>query len=74
MARSTYIYVVMLGDEVLAVFTVKHELVTALRRHAEVWPRVVDAYHVHRYEDGAWLGLGQREFMGTGRDVLDASR
>lgn len=33
MARSTYVYVVQADSAVVAAFTVKHELVTALKRH-----------------------------------------
>lgn len=48
MARSTYIYVVMdSGDEVVAAFTVKHELLTWLSSHTN------DDYHVWRLDDGA---------------------
>lgn len=71
MARSSYIYVVMLDQDVVGVFTVKHELVAALGRVAQTWPSLVDAYRVIRYQDGAVLGLGNGVEMGPGREVLD---
>lgn len=48
MARSTYVYVVVVLDTPIAAFTVKHELLSWLNRHplkdARVW-RVHDNTH-----------------------------
>ncbi len=50
MARSAYVYLVLDEEETLyAAFTVKHELVTYLRR---LGPAIVDVAAVFRIRDG----------------------
>lgn len=74
MARSSYIYVVALDEDVMGTFTVKHEMVSALRRVDTSWPSLVDAYRVTRYPDGTMAGIGGGTDIGTGREVLDGDR
>ena len=61
MARSNYVYVVLEnayeGDDVIAGFTVKHELISWLRRHPEV---TCGSWQVIRLRDGAWCDLGEK--------------
>lgn len=62
MARSTYVYVVQEGDVVAAGFTVKHELMTWLRRQG---PRL-GALEVTRVHDG-----GDRPEQNATVDAVD---
>lgn len=50
MARSAYIYVVFEHDDVIATFTVKHEMVTWLNR--EITPAARRSIRAMRYPDG----------------------
>jgi hypothetical protein len=75
MARANYVWFVTLhgGDlavhqQILAVFTVKHEMVTYLRR--AILPDALDRVHVARMRDG---GHGLAVDLGTGKDVLKAA-
>ena len=54
MARSTYIYVVTLHEELVSAFTVKHELATWLSRNK-------GDYRIWRIADGLYQKRGPTE-------------
>lgn len=71
MARSTYIYVVQLDADVVGAFTVKHEMVSRLRRVQESWPTLTDSYQVWRVPDGEMIGLrASWTSLGTASEVI----
>lgn len=70
MARADYVWIVRdsLGD-LLAAFTVKHELVTWLRRRTTGWEhtQLRESWTIDRMRDG---GLGEPVRVGTAADLL----
>jgi hypothetical protein len=73
MPRAAYIYVVRQYPlkSLVAAFTVKHELVTWLRRRLVEAPLLVDLYLVTRLRDGQ--GPETALHMGTARQVIDGA-
>ena len=52
MARSTYVYVVDVRQVVVGTFTVKHEMLSAVRRALDAGSLRLEGLRIYRYPDG----------------------
>jgi hypothetical protein len=71
MARSSYIYVVYTlgrvgGSSIVGTFTVKHEMITRIRRWVDSGASIVEL-RVLRFPDGALPG--ESVYVGTAQEV-----